>query len=120
MLCVFPLQAKKTKYVTLKPDDFKVKIEQTVNPCVIDVRSAGDFEFGHISGAINLNHNELQFISELKRQCSNTDDPIFVYCNLGKTSKLAAQKIVENGFTNVYNLKGGVMAWRKKFSLVTE
>jgi len=118
-LCVVPLQAQKIKYSTLKPEKFKLKMEQTINPCIIDIRAAANFEAGHIAGAINLDPNDLRFIAELKRLCSQTD-PVFVYCKLGKTSKTASKTIVENGFKDVYNLKGGITAWVKHFSVVTE
>ena len=118
-LCITPLQAQKVKFVSLKPVDFKARTEQMANPCIMDIRSAADFKVGHIAGATNLNPDDIRFISELKRLYSETD-PIFVYCKMGKTSKSAAQKIVANGFMNVYNLKGGIMAWGKKLPLVTE
>jgi len=117
--CIMPLQAQKVKYTTLKPNDFKIKIEQTVDPCIIDIRAAIDFEAGHISGAINLDPNDLRFIAELKQRCAQTD-PIFVYCKLGKTSKAVSKIMASSGFKDVYNLKGGITAWVKTFPLVTE
>ena len=120
MLCIIPLQAQKMKYTTLKPAEFKSKIEQTENPCVIDVRSyAADFEAGHITGAIHLDPTDIHFITEIKRRYSEID-AIFVYCKMGKTSKQAAQLLVSRGFQNVFNLKGGILAWEKKFPVVTE
>ena len=120
ILCAYPLQAQKVKYTTLKPAEFKAKIEQTENPCVIDVRSSAiDFEAGHLAGAIHLDPTDIHFITEIKRRYSETD-AIFVYCKMGKTSKQAAQLVVSRGFQNVYNLKGGILAWEKKFPVVTE
>ena len=107
--------------ITLKPVQFKAQMEQTSNPCVIDVRSSTvDFAAGHIVGAIQLNPNDLFFVSELKQLQPDTDAPVFVYCRVGKTSKMAAQKLVSNGFKNVYSLKGGVLAWEKKFPTVAK
>ncbi|MDR2586245.1 MAG: rhodanese-like domain-containing protein [Prevotellaceae bacterium] len=120
MLCLIPIQAQKIKVSNLKPDVFKAKIEQTVNPCIIDVRSSADFAYGHISHAINLDPLDFLFIKEVKRLCS-TSDTIFVYCKMGKTSKTAAQAIVSNGFKQVVSLKGGILAWeKKKFPVVME
>jgi len=118
-LCIVPLQAQKIKYSTLKPNDFKIKIEKTVDPCIIDIRAAVDFEAGHIAGAINLDPNDLRYISELKKRCAQTD-PIFIYCKLGKTSKAASKTMVSNGFKDVSNLKGGITAWLKSFPVVSE
>ena len=121
LLFMLPLQAQKNKIITLKPAQFKAQMEQTANPCVIDVRSSKvDFEAGHIVGAVQLNPDDLFFVSELKRLQPDTAAPVFVYCRMGKTSKMAAQKLASNGFTNVYSLKGGILAWEKLFPTVTE
>lgn len=119
LLCVVPLSAKKTKFTTLKPADFKAQIEQTANFCIIDMRSAADFAAGHIAGAVNMDANDLQFITTLKRLYPNTET-IFVYCKLGKTSQPVAEKLATNGFKNVFNLKGGITAWGKKLPIVSE
>jgi rhodanese-related sulfurtransferase len=95
-------------------------MEQTVNPCTIDVRSSVvDFEAGHIAGAVHLPFIDAQFLSEVKRRYSESDT-LFVYCRMGKTSKSAAKLIVANGFQNVYSLKGGILTWETKFPVVTE
>ena len=120
MLCIAPLQAKKNRYVTLKPALFKAQMEQTANPCVIDVRSSAvDFEAGHIVGAIHLDPNSIVFISELKQLHPNQEAAIFVYCKMGKSSKTAAGKMASGGYKNVYSLKGGILAWKKNFPIVT-
>ena len=119
MLCIIPLNAKKNKYITLKPANFKAQMEQTVNPCIIDIRAVADFEAGHIAGAINMNPADLMFIPELKR-LSSEDAPLFVYCKLGKSSKPVAELMVLQGFKNVYMLKKGITAWGKKFPIVSE
>ena len=120
MLCVISLHAQKnTNISTLKPDKFKALMEQTANPCLIDVRSSdADFNAGHIAGAIHLSSTDAAFVSELKKRYSETDI-LFIYCRMGKTSKAAARIIMANGFKHVYNLKGGVLAWEKRFPLVT-
>jgi rhodanese-related sulfurtransferase len=121
MLLIIPLHAQKqNKFSTLKPADFKAKIEQTSNPCIIDVRSSdADFQAGHIAGAVHSNPTDILFLSEFKKLHSATDS-IFVYCKMGKTSKSASKILAENGFVNIFNLKGGILAWEKKFPLVTE
>ena len=120
LLCIIPLQAQKNKFITLKPAEFKALMEQTANPCVIDVRSSAiDFAAGHITGAIHLDPTDIQFIPQIKRLCPETDT-LFVYCKMGKTSKMAAQLIMSKGFKNVYNLKGGILEWVKTFPVVTE
>jgi len=120
LLCILPLQAQKNKFISLKPAEFKALIEQTAKPSIIDVRSSAvDFKAGHISGAIHLDPTDIHFISDVKRFCSDSD-VIFIYCRIGKTSKQTAQLLVSRGFKNIYNLKGGLLAWEKSFPTVTE
>ena len=118
-LCIVPLQAQKIKYTTLKPSQFKAQMEQTENPCIIDIRSVADFEAGHIAGAVRLDPTALGFVSELKR-LADPSEPVFVYCKLGKTSKETANAMVSRGFQNVFMLKGGFFAWIKLYPVVTE
>ena len=120
LLCIIPLQAQKNKFISLKPAEFKALIEQTAKPCIIDVRSSAvDFKAGHIAGAVHLDPTDIHFITDVKRFCSETD-VIFIYCKMGKTSKQAAQLLGSRGFKNIYNLKGGILAWEKSFTTVTE
>lgn len=120
MLCLLPLHAKKVGYLSIKPADFKTQIEHTSQPCIIDIRSADDFTHGHIADAVNIDMNDFQFVTTIKQLYPNTET-IFVYCKLGKTSKLAAEKLSVGGFKNVISLKGGITAWwKKKLPTVTE
>jgi len=118
MLCIVSLEAQKVKVVSLKPDAFKAQMEQTATPCIIDIRPAADFAVGHIAGAVNLDPLDFQFIKTVQQLCAPTD-PLFIYCKLGKTSKTTAQLLVLKGFNNVYGLKGGILAWAKKYPIVT-
>ena len=42
------------------------------------------------------------------------EKPVYLYCRSGKRSASAAEKLKEAGFTEVYNLKGGILAWKEK------
>ena len=43
----------------------------------------------------------------------NKDEKIVVYCRIGRSSTIAANALVYFGYTNVWNLKGGMEAWEK-------
>ncbi|MDD5435508.1 MAG: rhodanese-like domain-containing protein, partial [Nitrospira sp.] len=64
------------------------------------------FKEGHIEGAVNIPVSELESrLGELSR-----DKSIIVYCRSGSRSRSAADILVKNGFTQVYNM-GGIVDW---------
>jgi len=78
---------------------------------VLDVRTAKEFEAGHIPGAINLDISGSDFdkkLSELKK-----DQPYLVNCAIGARSAKACDKMVKMDFQSVYNLEGGIKAWQR-------
>ena len=74
---------------------------------VIDVRTRSEFAEGHIAGAENIDVNQPEFIERLRLK-----GDVAVYCRTGKRSARAAMMIAEEGY-NVYDLGGGIMAWRQ-------
>jgi rhodanese-related sulfurtransferase/TusA-related sulfurtransferase len=91
-------------------EELEKKIEANENIVVIDVREAAEYVFNHIPNAISLPLGELgNKLNEL-----NKDDEIYVVCRTGNRSDLAAQKLTENGFTNVINVVPGMSRWNGK------
>lgn len=81
------------------------------NPLVLDVRTPGEFASGHLENAELIPVQEFQKrIGELARY---RNDPVFVYCRTGNRSTVAAKLLVDDGFKNVVNLRGGIVDWRK-------
>lgn len=74
---------------------------------VIDVRTRSEYAEAHIAGAENIDVNQPDFIERLRLK-----GDIAVYCRTGKRSARAAMLIAEQGY-NVYDLGGGIMAWRQ-------
>ena len=96
--------------VKVAPDDGAALIESMgAELTVIDVRTPGEFAAGHLEGAVNLDVEGGQFsalIADLP-----TDGAYIVYCQSGRRSALAAQAMVDAGFTQVYDL-GGIADWQ--------
>ncbi|MBE4909467.1 sulfurtransferase TusA family protein [Bacillus luteolus] len=77
------------------------------NVVVIDVRETAEYVFNHIPNAISIPLGDLETrLNEL-----NKNDEIYVVCRTGNRSDFAAQKLAENGFTNVYNVVPGMSQW---------
>ena len=77
---------------------------------LIDVRTFEEFEVNHIEGAINIPVDEITK-ERLKEITEDKLDNIIVYCRSGNRSKTAAIKIIELGYTNVYDL-GSIDNWK--------
>jgi len=87
---------------------------------LIDVRTPEEFASGHITGAINIPHN--QILNDTTIMSKYTDSPVVIYCRsgarAGKVSELLEQKNLSD---NVYHLSGDILGWNEaKLPLVTE
>lgn len=76
---------------------------------LLDVRTPNEFSEGHISGAMNIDWYDDNFITDAVKSLDKTR-PIAIYCRSGKRSAAAAQKLTEKGY-KVTNLTGGIIAW---------
>lgn len=74
---------------------------------IVDVRTAAEFESGHIPGAVNVPVNEL----EAAAAGWNKSEPLALYCATGSRSAEAAAALRSMGFETVYDLSGGIVAW---------
>ena len=78
---------------------------------VIDVREAKEVEQGRIPRAKHIPMGELNHrLSELEKYKAK---PIIVACRSGHRSAAACGILAKNGFADVYNLEGGMIAWEK-------
>ncbi|OEF96962.1 rhodanese-like domain-containing protein [Desulfuribacillus alkaliarsenatis] len=77
------------------------------NYVMIDVRTPEEFAEGHVPGSINIPVGEIEErLDELDR-----DKSYLMMCRVGVRSERARDILVENGFGNVYNIKGGIIEW---------
>lgn len=94
---------------TIDVKTFADKLNATSNPQLLDVRTPAEFSSEHIDNAVNVNWNADDFVTKANQY--DKTKPIFVYCKVGGRSAQAANKLVELGFKEVYNLEGGIMKW---------
>jgi len=89
---------------------FQKAINSEARKQILDVRSAEEFQNGHIEGAVNADINSPSF-----QQTASTlekEKTVFVYCLSGARSASAAGQLKEMGFTKIVNLTGGMLAWQ--------
>jgi phage shock protein E len=75
---------------------------------LVDVRSAQEFNTGHVEGAINIPH--LDVAKRLSEFGDNRDREIVLYCRSGNRSGLAQESLKALGYTRVFNA-GGYQEW---------
>ena len=76
---------------------------------VLDVRTPAEFAEGHIPDSINIDVESPDFpdrVAELDKGATYA-----VYCRSGRRSAVAAEQLAAAGFTQVYDLAGGVIDW---------
>jgi rhodanese-related sulfurtransferase len=82
------------------------------NTQLLDVRTAAEYSSGHIANSLQADwNNQDQFRSRAGHL--DKTKPLYVYCASGGRSKAAAQWLRTNGYTEVYELTGGFIQWKR-------
>lgn len=109
--CLFGFGSRThAKIQVLKKSQFKKYLLETKG-ILIDVRTPKEFIEDHIENARNINFYDSRFMTKIVSL--NKDQPVFIYCRSGARSARAAKKMVKQGFSKIYDLKGGFLAWQK-------
>ncbi len=77
---------------------------------VLDVRTPAEFATGHLEGAVNVDIEGGAFeqqVADLPK-----DATYVVYCRSGNRSGVATKQLADLGFTDVYDVQGGIVAWQ--------
>jgi len=106
-LLFFACSQTKTDAV-LSPEAFNAKYQATSNAVLLDVRTVEEVNTGALAGALNIVYDDA-FATKL----TNLEQkPIFVYCGSGIRSAKAAKILREKGYDPVYEMDGGMKAWK--------
>lgn len=74
----------------------------------VDVRTPEEYTSGHAARAVNIPLDTLN--ASLDRLEKN--EPVYLICETGRRSQLAAEMLKNAGYNNVLNVAGGTAAWR--------
>ncbi|MBI5426788.1 MAG: rhodanese-like domain-containing protein [Nitrospinae bacterium] len=78
---------------------------------ILDVRGAGEFESGHIKGARNTPHDQVDSIAGELRNYKT----VYVHCKMGGRAKMASQTLRDAGLNNIVCVgEGGMHRWAEK------
>ena len=95
-------------YVNITAEEAKQIMDSEEGYIILDVRTQEEYDQGHIPGAIVISHEEIE--EKANEMLPNKDQLILVYCRSGRRSKIAAEALVELGYTNIKEF-GGIIDW---------
>lgn len=87
------------------------EVNSATTAIFLDAREPVEYEVSHLKNAICVGFDEFE-VKSVENHISNKDQEIIVYCSLGIRSEIVAQKLIDNGYTNVKNLYGGIFEWK--------
>lgn len=94
--------------ITVK--ELKQKIDHKEDFQLIDVRETFEYEMSNLNGE-NIPLSGIL----IEADKISHDKPVVIHCRSGKRSAVAIMQLEELGYTNLYNLKGGIIAWAAEF-----
>ena len=97
-----------TTFRTLKPTEVAESLASGDEIFLIDIRETRQFHAGHIAEAILLPAGD--FADRYTREI-DPEDAVIVVCERGSNSEAAARFLIDQGFTNVATMAGGMLAW---------
>ena len=95
-------------YMNITAEEAKQIMDTEEGYIILDVRAQEEYDESHIPGAILIPHTEID--AKAEEVLTDKDQLILVYCRSGRRSKIAAEALVELGYTNIKEF-GGIIDW---------
>ena len=95
-------------YMNITAEEAKQIMDNEEGYIILDVREQDEYDAGHIPGAIVISHEEIA--EKAEEVLTDKEQLILVYCRSGRRSKIAAEALVELGYTNIKEF-GGIIDW---------
>lgn len=93
-------------------EDAKQALDRNQDVLLLDVRTPDEFAKNRIKGAINLPVDQVE--SKVTSVVPNKQKTVYVYCLSASRSVHAVDAMKKLGYTNVFNMTSGLLAWRAK------
>lgn len=95
-------------YMNITAEQAKQVMDTEEDYIILDVRTQGEYDEGHIPGAILIPNTEVEARAE--EVLTDKDQLILVYCRSWRRSKQASEALVELGYTNIKEFSG-IIDW---------
>ena len=90
-------------------EEFQKLITNRTNAIILDVRTPNEVAQGIIKNAVKIDFYAKNFQAELDKL--DKSKPVLIYCRSGRRSGIAMSTLRDLGFSEVYNLQGGIIEW---------
>ncbi|MFT5758055.1 MAG: phage shock protein E [Alteromonadaceae bacterium] len=109
---VISLTACAEQTATISQQELLSLMAQTNNQhfVVLDVRTVAEFDEGHITGAVNVSHDEIA--DNMSELTAYKDKLVIVYCRSGRRAASAESELLSSGFKQLRHLEGDMNAWQ--------
>lgn len=101
-------QSSGAEYKRISAEEAKARIDSGDEVIILDVRTEGEFNADHIPRAILIPNETIT--DKMPDLLPDLDAEILIYCRSGNRSAQAARKLIQIGYTNVYDF-GGINSW---------
>ncbi|PWH83478.1 rhodanese-like domain-containing protein [Algibacter marinivivus] len=101
-------QQNKESIPYISVEDLKTEKASVI---LLDSREQKEFNTSHLQNAICVGYDSFN-LDIVKPKLPNKNSKIVVYCSLGIRSEDVAEKLKKAGYSNVYNLYGGIFEWK--------
>ena len=98
------------KVAEISVDKVKKALDAKEKVILLDVRTLGEVSRGKIAGSINIPLQEIS--SDVEKVIPDKKEKIYVYCLSGSRSAIATEEMVKLGYSNVFSVTNGILAWR--------
>jgi len=98
-----------TSVIPLTAQDFAAKSSAGR---ILDVRTVGEVAQGKIEGALVIDFYSSDFLEQVSQ--ISKDEEVYLYCAVGARSEEAARMLLQQGYTKVYHLQGGIQGWSQE------
>jgi hydroxyacylglutathione hydrolase len=95
--------------------ELKAKLNRREKLTILDVRSESEWNEGHIKGALHI------YVGHIKERMADIpkDKPVAIFCNVGRRAGFGASILRREGYPEVYNVLGGMAAWKAAGYLIS-
>jgi len=102
-----------TSYLTpqISQQELLLLKDSEVEFIVLDVRTKEEYDQGHVPNAINVSHTDVEH--QLNSLLPYKNKKVIVYCRSGRRAAMAERILSNNGFSDLWHLKGDMNAWKK-------